>query len=214
MVTARVGSDPAPTVTGSDADLDSLLQKTAEAIYHATQPYRFAQYLWGAGRVKEARTWLDPKNELPARDYLRLKIEQAMVVGDYDKALENLEALVDVAREGRGAGLDGSKSRSPGEYLGVAFGRSLLDFAPASGAVLTYPRLSALQSLQVFTERMIDEAEAHTVAGLLALEAGDPRAREEIALARSLWLNLRPVLAGPVAPVPLLQEWLNKLPQQ
>jgi len=54
VVTARVGSDPVPPVTGGDADLGPLLQKTAEAIYHATQPYRFAQYLWSAGRVKEA----------------------------------------------------------------------------------------------------------------------------------------------------------------
>jgi hypothetical protein len=49
-VTARVGSDIAPTMTGGDGELDELLRKTAEAIFHTTQPYRYAQYVFSRGR--------------------------------------------------------------------------------------------------------------------------------------------------------------------
>jgi tetratricopeptide (TPR) repeat protein len=52
-VTARVGSDIAPTVAGGEADLDQLLRKTSEAIYRAAQPYRYAQYVFNAGRFDE-----------------------------------------------------------------------------------------------------------------------------------------------------------------
>ena len=52
-VTARVGSDIAPTVTGGEAELDELLRKTSEAIYRTAQPFRYAQYVFNAGRVEE-----------------------------------------------------------------------------------------------------------------------------------------------------------------
>ncbi len=54
-VTARAGSDTSPTFAGADADLDKLMQQAAEAVYRATQPYRYAVYLTNAGRDKEAR---------------------------------------------------------------------------------------------------------------------------------------------------------------
>ena len=45
-VTARVsGGDAGASFTGSEADLDSLLQKAAEHVYEVTQPYRYANYL-------------------------------------------------------------------------------------------------------------------------------------------------------------------------
>ncbi|HEY2444814.1 MAG TPA: hypothetical protein VGI20_03650 [Rhizomicrobium sp.] len=53
-VTARAGSDTGPTFTGSEADLDKLLQKAAESVYRSTQPYRYAVYLTSANRAKEA----------------------------------------------------------------------------------------------------------------------------------------------------------------
>ncbi len=52
-VTARVGSDIAPTMTGGEAELDELLRKTSEAIYRTAQPFRYAQYVFNAGRVEE-----------------------------------------------------------------------------------------------------------------------------------------------------------------
>jgi len=54
-VTARAGNDTSPTFAGTDADLDKLMQQAAEAVYRATQPYRYAVYLANAGREKEAR---------------------------------------------------------------------------------------------------------------------------------------------------------------
>lgn len=53
-VTARTGTNPGPTFTGGDAELDALIQKAAESVYRATQPYRYAVYLNNAGRVKES----------------------------------------------------------------------------------------------------------------------------------------------------------------
>ncbi|MEI9989942.1 MAG: hypothetical protein WDM86_07875 [Rhizomicrobium sp.] len=53
-VTARVGGQPATTVHGSDAELDKLVQQSAEAVYRTTQPYRYAVYLDNHGRAAEA----------------------------------------------------------------------------------------------------------------------------------------------------------------
>jgi len=44
-LTARIGADGSATVTGAEADMDSMLQKLAEQIYRITQPYRFATWL-------------------------------------------------------------------------------------------------------------------------------------------------------------------------
>jgi hypothetical protein len=52
-VTARVGSDIAPTVAGGEADLDQLLRKSSESIYRTAQPYRYAQYVFNSGRFDE-----------------------------------------------------------------------------------------------------------------------------------------------------------------
>ena len=41
----RTTGQPGDIVTGTDADLDGLVQKAAEAIYARTQPYRYAMYL-------------------------------------------------------------------------------------------------------------------------------------------------------------------------
>jgi tetratricopeptide (TPR) repeat protein len=54
-VTARVGGNQSPTFTGSEADLDKLIEKAAESVYRATQPYRYAVYLSQHGRDKESR---------------------------------------------------------------------------------------------------------------------------------------------------------------
>jgi tetratricopeptide (TPR) repeat protein len=54
-LTARAGSDTSPTFTGSEADLDALMQKAAEAVYRATQPYRYAVYLMNRNRTQEAQ---------------------------------------------------------------------------------------------------------------------------------------------------------------
>lgn len=44
-VTARTGEQSTETVSGTDADIDVLVGKTAEAIYRITQPFRYAIYL-------------------------------------------------------------------------------------------------------------------------------------------------------------------------
>ncbi len=64
-VTVRAGTKGADTASGAEADLDALLQKTAENIYRRTQPYLYVRYIIpvanvaaGASRVAEARAIL------------------------------------------------------------------------------------------------------------------------------------------------------------
>jgi tetratricopeptide (TPR) repeat protein len=52
-LTARVGADSA-TVAGAESDVDTMLQALAEQVYRKTQPYRFAVWLEGHGRIQEA----------------------------------------------------------------------------------------------------------------------------------------------------------------
>ena len=44
-VTARAGGEGGATFTGTESDLDALMQKAAEHVYEVTQPYRYANYL-------------------------------------------------------------------------------------------------------------------------------------------------------------------------
>jgi tetratricopeptide (TPR) repeat protein len=53
-VTARFGDVPPATFAGAERDFDELAGKAAEAVYQASQPYRFAQYLRDHGRNDEA----------------------------------------------------------------------------------------------------------------------------------------------------------------
>ena len=51
-LTARVGKDGSATVTGQEAEMDTVVQKLAEQVYRITQPYRFAAWL-SPERVEE-----------------------------------------------------------------------------------------------------------------------------------------------------------------
>jgi tetratricopeptide (TPR) repeat protein len=53
-LTARIGDAPPQTFEGAEADFDALAQKAAEAVYRASQPYRYADYLDQHGRAEEA----------------------------------------------------------------------------------------------------------------------------------------------------------------
>ncbi|MGI9169032.1 MAG: hypothetical protein ACR2FH_02480, partial [Caulobacteraceae bacterium] len=53
-VTVRAGESPPAVASGADADLDSLIGRAAEAVYAATQPYRYSKYLENHGRIPEA----------------------------------------------------------------------------------------------------------------------------------------------------------------
>jgi tetratricopeptide (TPR) repeat protein len=53
-VTARAGGQASPVNGGSEADLDKLIHQAAEAVYRATQPYRYAVYLDQHGHHAEA----------------------------------------------------------------------------------------------------------------------------------------------------------------
>lgn len=53
-LTVRAGSGGAVTQSGSEAELNGLLQQAAEAVFHKTQPFRYSKYLEASGRVDEA----------------------------------------------------------------------------------------------------------------------------------------------------------------
>ena len=53
-VTARFDDVPPVTFMGPESDFDQLASKAAEAVYRASQPYRFAQFLSGQNRNAEA----------------------------------------------------------------------------------------------------------------------------------------------------------------
>jgi tetratricopeptide (TPR) repeat protein len=57
-VTARSGDDAGSRTVGAEADLDKLLQTTAEAIYRRTQPFRYAYYIRDLGRWQESNAVL------------------------------------------------------------------------------------------------------------------------------------------------------------
>jgi tetratricopeptide (TPR) repeat protein len=53
-ITVRASGAGSATVSGDEANLNSLLQQTAETIYARTQPYRYSKYLEGLGEYSEA----------------------------------------------------------------------------------------------------------------------------------------------------------------
>ena len=54
-VTTRSNGAGGSTATGAEADFDSLLQQSAEAIYRYTQPYRYGVYLSSIGKHEKAK---------------------------------------------------------------------------------------------------------------------------------------------------------------
>lgn len=57
-MTVRAGGLGGKSVVEPGGDLDALLQASAEAIYEASQPYRYATYLLGQNRLDERRAVL------------------------------------------------------------------------------------------------------------------------------------------------------------
>jgi tetratricopeptide (TPR) repeat protein len=53
-LTARLGTIPPSTFSGSQGEIDALAQQAAEDIYRSSQPYRFSDYLDQHGRADEA----------------------------------------------------------------------------------------------------------------------------------------------------------------
>ena len=53
-LTARIGDAPPQSFTGAESDFDTLAQKAAEAVFGASQPYTYADYLDQHGRIDEA----------------------------------------------------------------------------------------------------------------------------------------------------------------
>jgi tetratricopeptide (TPR) repeat protein len=66
VLVARV-NDKSVTFNGNDSDLDTIVQKAAEAIYSQTQPYRYGEYLRRSGRIGEALVVFQRLSQDPSR---------------------------------------------------------------------------------------------------------------------------------------------------
>ncbi len=95
-VTARAGGDASPTFTGTDADLDRLLQQAAEAVYARTQPYRYAVYLGNVGRTEEANAMY---RRLLATGAPRERAWAAIGLGNYYQARGDVMRSVAMTRD-------------------------------------------------------------------------------------------------------------------
>jgi tetratricopeptide (TPR) repeat protein len=58
-LTVRYGDEPGVTATGTPDQLDKLIQQSAENMFRAAQPLRFADYLSSHDRIAEAETIAD-----------------------------------------------------------------------------------------------------------------------------------------------------------
>jgi len=95
-IKARIGGEPPRTFTGSRNDVDSLLQKAAEAVYSGSQPYRFAEYLQQHDRVAEA---VEVATELAHTGPIAERPWAYAELGEFDFLAGDLSAAVEPLRK-------------------------------------------------------------------------------------------------------------------
>ena len=109
-ITARVGANAGDRFTGTDADLDRLLQQSAEAIYRHTQPYRLAEYLGEHDRRDESlRIFIALADGPPGEDRIWAdhSLQFALMdMGDVPGAVARAQDAVRIAPDS-GAAWDG-----------------------------------------------------------------------------------------------------------
>jgi tetratricopeptide (TPR) repeat protein len=88
-ITSRSNGTGGTTVTGGEADFDTLIGKSAEAIYHRTQPYRYAVYLSGRGRFGDS---MPIYQALAAKGDLEDRLWSHMGISTYYEVVRPLEA--------------------------------------------------------------------------------------------------------------------------
>ncbi len=59
-ITVRAGESGSASVTGTEGEIDNLMQSLAEQVYRLTQPYRYAIWLQARGRTTEGIAILKP----------------------------------------------------------------------------------------------------------------------------------------------------------
>jgi hypothetical protein len=159
-----------------------------------------------SGHLDEVRTWLEPKQEpvMGSFHYNWLKTLIAAASGDYDSARDTLEPITETEVPELGL-----VRQPPRRALGLVLGQQLLLHAgyvmPPEGLGMMIllagqhsklpPALSALDPTQGQLRRLDalanmphQEADLHTLRGLLALEwGGIEQATEEFRAARAAW---------------------------
>jgi hypothetical protein len=127
------------------------------------------------GRLHDARVWLAPDHEqlLGSNTYRLLNAKIAAVIGDYETALDQLDDLammtIDLPQLAQ-------KELPIRTGMGLLVGHTLLNEASLAPLLLTPRGAAALNQIRVFAEPLSLEADITALAGMLALEAGHPRA--------------------------------------
>jgi tetratricopeptide (TPR) repeat protein len=94
-LTVRTGGEAGDTVTGSDADLDTLLQNGALALFARTQPYRYGVYLSQNGRRTEAQAlYAKLANEGPTTERAWATLGLGLTQDNFYQGLAALQSAV------------------------------------------------------------------------------------------------------------------------
>jgi tetratricopeptide (TPR) repeat protein len=153
-----------------------LLLGNDVAAFGAKGLYLEMELLLLTGRVHDARAWLEPAHRdlLGPHDYHWLKAEVGAIAGNYEEALEHLGEL---------AGLtvrvpELAEEVSPRTALALNIGRTLLGATALVPQAFAPDRADLSRQRQGLLASLEDEADITAFAGLLALEAGLPQARD------------------------------------
>ena len=98
VLAARVGAESTGDISGAASEMDSLMQRLAEAVYSGTQAYRYAVYLARQGKIAESdaimKTVVDG-GESKDRPWAVLRLTESLrETGGIDKALTALRTAV------------------------------------------------------------------------------------------------------------------------
>ncbi|MDB5432244.1 MAG: hypothetical protein JWP35_3360 [Caulobacter sp.] len=218
VLTARTGAKPARLHPGTEDDLDAMVQQAAEDIYAATQPYRYAVYLWRKGdpasvaQSKRALQRLAQNGERTDRVWayagLNLILQQegdfagAVRVSNQGVALEPRFNLAYANRAGAEANMGHDEAALADNRRAAATLRSDgARFMSPSALAVMGPQWDSLVAASLGDYAGADRA-------LLASQAREPNAflsfqrvfmlaqRHDLSAARDLWDVTRPILVG------------------
>jgi tetratricopeptide (TPR) repeat protein len=153
-IVARAGGDGGTTVLGREADFDSLMQRSAEAIYARTQPYRYAVYSQFRGNPARARAIYERLTvEGAARDrawaYIGLGVLDVVANDGYGAVDASRKAVAIVPDFALGwSDIDNSESGLAHDEAALAAARVALRLMTGSGDVDMTPRARAITTWQ------------------------------------------------------------------
>jgi len=95
-ITTRYGGQPGVTIEGKAADLNALIQKSAETVFRGIQPLRYADYLSWQGRTAEGRAIAEAETHI-GDDAHRAQAYVSLGMNDYFRG-DSRQLVVDGGR--------------------------------------------------------------------------------------------------------------------